>query len=84
MIRRYESVRGRKKEHLWMRQDGGWLTILRSIIKYKNTHNDVCIHLMCKGAHVSIEYRHKGVRLILNEHGSGGSTMYPTQVQNTI
>ena len=78
-------MRGWEKEHLWTtRQDGGWLTILRSIIKYKNTHNDVYIHLMCKCAHVWIEYSYKGVSPLLNEHGSGGSTMYPTQVQNPI
>ena len=48
-----KSVRGREKELLWtMRQDGGWLTILKSIIKYKNTHNEVYIQLMYKGAHV--------------------------------
>ena len=32
---------------------------------------------MCKGAHVWGEYKYKDVSPILNEHGSGGSRMYP-------
>ena len=57
-----------------MRQDGGWLTILKSIIiKYKNTYNEVYIDFMCKGAQVWGEYRYKGANPILNVLGSGGS-----------
>ena len=50
---------------------------------YKNTHNEVCIDLMCKGkgTHVWGEYRYKDVSPILNALGSGGSRMYPTYIQ---
>ena len=59
-------------------------SILVSIIKLHKYHNEVYIHLMCKGAHVRGEYRYKDVSPILNKHGIGGSRMYPTQVQNLI
>ena len=39
---------------------------------------------MCKGAHMWGEYRYKGVSPILNEHVSGGSRMYPTQVPHEL
>ena len=52
--------------------------------KYPQWGIYIYVHLMCKCSHVWVEYRYKGVSPILNEHGSGGCAMYPTQVQNPI
>ena len=63
-----ESVRGREKEHLWTtRQDGGWITILKSIIELQK-------YLQWSIYHMSeVNIGTKCVSLILNVLGSGGS-----------
>ena len=34
------------------------MTIFRSVINYKNTHSEVYIQPMCKGAHVWVQHRY--------------------------
>ena len=51
------------------------MTILRSVIKYKNTLNGVYIQPMCKGAHVWVQHRYLCVIPTLNVLKSGGSTL---------
>ena len=49
------------------------VVILKSVINYKNTHNEVYIQPMCKGAHVWVGHRYLCVSPTLNVLRSGGS-----------